>query len=464
MQRPVLILSGDSRITSSLSCYLETAYHQAPMVCDSPETATAALQACQSPTTFLDLRLPWLGEAVNRLRERSGVGGSDRASVVPIGSRFYPIDVAAELDLLAIAHLENPLDGDEATSTLNRLSGVRSADGSSRLPPAYSATAADVKIATNTPELVPLIERLCRMASHDVTVLLVGETGTGKTTLAKFVHQLSARREHPFHNVACGALPRDLIESELFGHVRGAFTGADRTKTGRFEAAGCGTLLLDEIDVLGPKEQANLLRVIETGEYEMVGSTETRVSQARLIVASNIDLETLVREKRFRSDLYYRLNVLEFHLPPLRERVLDIVPMAMEFVRECCRQHGISIERVHVDFLQALRRYQWPGNIRELKNHIQRAVLFCESHDLTTSDLSPAILSPESPAVDRRPVANGSWSLADRVARNERDLIEAALRSNNQKRAATAKALGLSRVGLYKKMKRYGMLDRAKEN
>lgn len=457
---PVLILSHDTELANTLCRQLASRHQRNTEVYSQPNAAEAAIRRLDYPTTLVDLRLPWLPSLVETLRDvQASPSDSAGARLVPVGDGYYPIDLAATLDLLSVGNLDLANNGEAATSALGFLNGGGRSNGARRVPAPMVASAGDLAVTTYTPELFPLIDRLCRVAVHDVTVLFVGETGTGKTTLARLVHQLSRRRDEPFHNVACGALPRDLIESELFGHVRGAFTGADRSKIGRFEAAGRGTLLLDEIDVLGPKEQANLLRIIETGEYEMVGSTETRRSQARLIVASNVDLETLANERRFRSDLYYRLNVLEFRLPPLRERLLDIVPMAMQFVDECCRQHAIDICRVHVDFLNALKTYQWPGNIRELKNHIQRAVLFCENGELTVRDLSPTIATQIPSRKNGKARSTGSWSLADRVARSEREMIEEALRANNYKRTATARALGISRVGLYKKMKRFGMLE-----
>jgi DNA-binding NtrC family response regulator len=265
--------------------------------------------------------------------------------------------------------------------------------------------------------------------------------------------------------LGCGAMPSELIESELFGHMKGAFTSADRSKIGKFEAAGEGTLLLDEIDVLKPGQQAKLLRVIETGEFEPVGSNETRTSQARLIVASNVDLKELMEGNQFRADLYYRLNTLEFHVPPLRDRPRDIVPMALDFVEELCSAHQIEIRRVHPDFLACLKSYPWPGNVRELKNHVRRAVLFCRSGELTPNDLAPqfnkAVQSqPRSTEQPIPSVAPPGATLQEKVAANERAMLQQALKENDYNRTATARALGISRVGLYKKMKKHGMVDR----
>ena len=256
-------------------------------------------------------------------------------------------------------------------------------------------------LVTFTPEMFDMMDEIKVAARHNVTVLLIGETGSGKTFLARLIHELSDRREDRFCTVACGALPPDLIESELFGYVKGAFTGADRDREGKFAAAGRGTLLLDEIDVLPLEQQAKLLRVIETGEYEPVGSNETQYSQARLIVASNYNLEELVRAGSFRTDLYYRLNILNFRLLPLRQRPWDIEYLARKFALEHSRTHGIPLRSIEPAFLETLRAYHWPGNIREMENVVRRAVLYCHRGVLTVQRL--AQLDPRAVAGGRLP-------------------------------------------------------------
>ncbi len=308
-----------------------------------------------------------------------------------------------------------------------------------------------------TPSLLPLADRIALGASHDVTVLINGETGAGKTYLARFMHDYSPRRQHRFMTISCGAISANLIESEFFGHIKGSFTGADRTKVGKFAAVGEGTLLLDEIDTLALEQQATLLRVIETGEFEPVGSTETQRCEARLIVASNIDLEKAVALGKFRADLYFRLNVMSFHLPPLRERVTDIEPLARGMAVRFARKFHKEIYDIHPDALAALEAFRWPGNLRQLENVIQHGVLMCNGQPELLPRHLPAALQ-EAPVASLEDEPTLGDSLHQQRDHAERNVIHRALVHSHFNRTRAADALGISRVTLYKKMKKYGLL------
>lgn len=351
------------------------------------------------------------------------------------------------------------------TATTSKTRQHRSTGGGAASSPSHSSDSASIvqRYQTHTPALRQMLERLDVAARHDVTLLLIGETGSGKTHLARLIHESSERRKEPLLTVPCGALPRDLIESELFGHVKGSFTSAHADKEGKFVAAGRGTILLDEIDALSPEQQVKLLRVIERGLFEPVGSNETLQVKARIIAASNLELQPLVEQGRFRPDLYYRLNTLTFSIPPLRQRLPDVEPLVRYFVKLHSENHKIDVFKITDEFVDRLISYPWPGNVREMENAIRSAVIYCENGELTVDTLPPNIIAGAAgPSIsDTASTFQQSGkprSLGNRIELTEKDMIQQALLSNGFSRTRTANQLGISRVTLYNKMKKYDMM------
>jgi len=287
-------------------------------------------------------------------------------------------------------------------------------------------------------------ELIKSVAPTNATVLIRGETGTGKELVARAIHYSSPRSGRPFVAVSCAALPENLLESELFGHVKGAFTGAVADRKGRFELADGGTLFLDEIGDVSLRVQSKLLRVLETKEFERVGGTETIGVDVRLIAATNRNLEDKIRSGEFREDLYYRLNVVQIELPPLRERREDIPLLVEHFIARFNRETGRSISGVSQKAMDILVDYNWPGNVRQLENAIEHAFIHCHSGLIQPEHLPEEILSQE-------PIIKGEGTLTSA----EKQLIESALRRRNWNRTLAAKDLGISRTTLWRKIKVY---------
>lgn len=328
----------------------------------------------------------------------------------------------------------------------------------------------------------PPMQRVYRItrqvAVSSASVLIVGETGTGKELIARAIHVYSPRHSGPFVRVNCGALSDSLLESELFGHVRGAFTGAVTNRTGRFEAAHTGTIFLDEISSTSEKLQVKLLRVLQEGEFERVGDTHTLTVDTRVIAATNKDLELEVGAGRFREDLYYRLNVVPIDLPPLRERRGDIPRLVEHFVDRYCEENDRDTLGVARTAMDLLANYDWPGNVRELQNYVERAVVLCTGTIINSDDLPPRVRGEVSGSsirargVDANSLArelvrftlrrppNGSGDLHQYVVGLvERELIEQVLVECAGVQIKAAEVLGINRNTLHKKLKQYGFED-----
>ena len=295
------------------------------------------------------------------------------------------------------------------------------------------------------------------IASTKATVLITGESGTGKSLIARAIHQQSDRREGPFVEVACGALPENLLESELFGHVAGSFTGATGNKEGKFKQADGGTIFLDEIGTASSSMQVKLLRVLQELEFEQVGGTETFKVNTRIVLATNEDLAVAVEQGRFREDLYYRVNVINIELPALRERISDIPPLAHHFLQKICAEESKSITGFNAQAMDAMQEYNWPGNVRELQNIVERAVLLGKGPEISVQDLPSHLVEGRVAAKLALPAPGTQQTLKEALEEPERIIILQCLRENNWSRNETADQLGINRTTLYKKMKKLGL-------
>jgi transcriptional regulator with GAF, ATPase, and Fis domain len=309
-------------------------------------------------------------------------------------------------------------------------------------------------LVARSPAMARIFRLIENLSHSEATVLLLGESGTGKEVVARAIHAHSPRRTGPFVAVNCGALPADLLESEMFGHVRGAFTGAVRDRAGRFETAAGGTLFLDEVGDLPLPLQVKLLRVLQERTFERVGESRTRVSDARIIAATNLDLRRAVSDGRFREDLYYRLRVVPIEIPPLRSRREDVEPLARHLLARVGARQGRAL-RLSPDALRVLLDHPWPGNVRELENVLEYAVAVCRGQTILPEDLPEEALQPAATAAGPARPPSTPASEADRAG--ERERLQAVLEAHRWRRADAARALGISRTTLWRRMREAGL-------
>ena len=309
----------------------------------------------------------------------------------------------------------------------------------------------------SSPAMLEVYKLVARVSETRSTVLLQGESGTGKELIARAIHGNSPRRDKPFVPVNCGALPDTLLESEMFGYEKGAFTGAVGTKTGLFESANGGTLFLDEVGELGQALQVKLLRVMQDHEVRRVGGTNSIKVDVRIIAATNRDLEQLVKEGKFRDDLFYRLNVVRITLPSLKEREEDIPMLAHYFLQKCAAGAPTAVRGFHPDTMECLNRYRWPGNVRELENAIERAVSLSQGPLLTPDDLPASLRQPSGPAEQKPEIPETAESVYLTLEEVEKRHLTRVLKETKGNKVKAAKILGIDRRTLYRMAERFGL-------
>ena len=338
-----------------------------------------------------------------------------------------------------------PIDLDRLLFTLGHARGM--AETAPPLPSEERELCGESEMVGTSPQMQKVFMDIRKVAGVDAPVLITGESGTGKELAAKALHERSSRAGGPFIAVNCGALPADLIQSELFGHEKGSFTGAHQRKIGRIEAASGGTLFLDEIGDLPLELQANLLRFLQEKTIHRVGGREDITVDARVVAATHVDLEKAVHEGRFREDLYYRLNVLRIHLPALRDRIGDVPLLAQYIFRRFADQKGRRVKGFSEDALHAMNHHDWPGNVRELINRVRRAMVMCDER----------LISPADLGLERRNHARSEMTLSEARVQAEIDLIRTTLAQNRGSVSLASRQLGVSRVTVYRLMEKHAI-------
>jgi DNA-binding NtrC family response regulator len=432
----LLIVDDDAPQRSLLDSFLKSQNFETIAV-DSGEKALKVLSERPIDMMISDVRMPGISglETLRRAREQH--------AVLPVLLVTGYADVREAVGAMrdgAVNYLSKPIDLDELLASVQRATGLAQEEKQFLI----ENKPLSPEIIAESPTMKALFRDAALIAGSDSRALITGESGAGKEVLADLIHLWSARASEPIIKVNCAAIPETLLESELFGHEKGAFTGAGHQRIGRFEQANNGTIFLDEIAEMSPQLQAKLLRVTQDGTFTRVGSNNEITSNVRVLAATNRELEEEVEKGRFREDLYYRLNVVELHIPPLRERREDILPLANHFIAQFTKGRA----RLSAGVSEILEQYAWPGNVRELRNAMERAALLSRA-ELILPEHLPAKIS-SAPAAPRPEAEN--------LEAMERQTICAALRKHNFSRTETAKALGISRRSLIYKLQRYRAL------
>ncbi|HAV61109.1 MAG TPA: sigma-54-dependent Fis family transcriptional regulator [Verrucomicrobiales bacterium] len=433
----ILVVDDDPGQRSLLSTFLSGQGYRVH-VAESGAAGLAQLQAGSVSMIISDVRMPGMSglEMLRRVRER------DVRVPVLLVTAFANIREAVDaMRDGALNYLSKPIDLDELLSTVAHHTGT----GIANEAPAGGQSLPD-GIVAESPLMQSLFHDAALVAPSESRVLITGESGVGKEVLADVIHQWSARAGGPLVKINCAAIPENLLESELFGHEKGSFTGAHQQRIGRFEEANDGTIFLDEIGEMSPALQAKLLRITQDGCFRRVGSNKDLLTNARILAATNRDLEIEIENGRFREDLFYRLNVLELNIPPLRERHEDILPLATHFLAEFAQGRA----RMSNALIDRLQSYAWPGNVRELRNAMERAALISRGEVILPEHLPNRVRTGET----RPATALAAGADSKKLEEIERDAILAALREHSFNRTETAKALAISRRALTYKLQR----------
>jgi DNA-binding NtrC family response regulator len=461
----LLILDEDRIILQSLSQFLRREGYEV-LTADTVEGALTILESGPIELLLVDVSLPGIkpAEFLRDMRRRYP------EVVIVVITSFGSIEGAVEATKTgAFDYLTKPIVDEEIRVVVEKAVRQQALMFENQtLKQQLDLRFGIENVVGHDYKMLKIFDLVTAVADGRTTVLMTGESGTGKSLLARAIHHRSTRRDKPFVEVSCGALPETLLESELFGHVKGAFTGAVGDKPGRFLAADGGTIFLDEINSASPAMQVKLLRVLQERQFEPVGTTQTKSVDVRVILASNVELGKLVAEGTFRQDLYYRINVVTIQLPCLRQRLSDIPLLANHFLRRFRAETQREIIGFTEAALTALQRYNWPGNVRELENAIERAVVLSRSPQIDAEDLPESIIAGAALPVTASAAADGlvfdkPMPLETALQLPERRIIEFALKRNNWNRQATAAELAINRTTLYKKMRKY-RLDAGEAN